>query len=136
MAWVVDTCIILDLIIPNAPMRLASASCLWRLSKEGLCIAPVSFAELGPVFAGRPGAAEAFLSSLSIVAHEPWVEADTVAAHRLWHSYQVRRRANLVAKRPLADVLIAAFSLRFQGIISRNAEDFHRIDSVIAVVEP
>ena len=136
MAWVVDTCIILDLVIPNAALQVASASSLWRLSGEGLCVCPVTYAELGPAFAGDSAIADQFLASLSIASREPWIEADTLAAHRLWHGYQLRKRAGHVLKRPIADVLIAAFALRFQGIISRNSEDFRRIDPTIVVVEP
>lgn len=42
----------------------------------------------------------------------------------------------MVAKRPVADVLIAAFAERFQGIITRNATDFRNILPALTVVTP
>jgi hypothetical protein len=41
-----------------------------------------------------------------------------------------------VVKRPVADVLIAAFAARFQGIITRNASDFRNILPNLVVIEP
>ena len=39
-------------------------------------------------------------------------------------------------KRPVADVLIAGFAERFQGIITRNAADFRNILPTLTVIEP
>jgi hypothetical protein len=136
MAWVVDTCIVLDLVTTNVAMRRASASCLWKLSGAGLVVCPVTYAELGPAFGGDPTVVDQFLSSLSIQTREPWTEADTLAAHRLWNDHQQRKRAGQAPRRPIADVLIAAFALRFDGIITRNTDDFHRIAPALVVVEP
>jgi len=36
----------------------------------------------------------------------------------------------------VADVLIAAFAERFQGIITRNASDFRNILPTLRIVEP
>ena len=36
----------------------------------------------------------------------------------------------------LADVLIAAFASRFQGLITRNADDFLSITPTLQVIEP
>jgi predicted nucleic acid-binding protein len=136
MAWVVDTCIVLDLVLPASAWQASSANCLWRLAGEGVCVCPITFAELGPAFGGDPAVAEGFLATASINWREPWLEVDTAAAHRLWHQYRIQRQAGLAAKRPIADVLIAAFASRFQGIITRNAADFRQIDRNITIVEP
>jgi len=48
----------------------------------------------------------------------------------------VRRRQQQIAKRPVADVLIASFAERFQGIIIRNASDFRNILPTLTVIEP
>jgi predicted nucleic acid-binding protein len=39
-------------------------------------------------------------------------------------------------RRPIADVLIASFAGRFQGIVTRNANDFRQIDPSLTLVEP
>ena len=127
---------VLDLVVVNATGRNASAAGLQRHLADGLCVCPVTFVEVGPAFGGDPRAAESFLHALSIMTTEPWTAADTDAAHRLWHNFQVRRRATHIPKRPVADVLIAAFADRFQGIITRNASDFRSILPALTVIEP
>lgn len=62
--------------------------------------------------------------------------ADTRLAHRLWHQFQVKRRQIRVVKRLVADILIAAFAARFQGIITRNASDFRNILPTLQIIEP
>ena len=47
-----------------------------------------------------------------------------------------RRRRTQLAKRPIADVLIAAFAMRFQGIITRNLSDFQLIAPHLKIVAP
>ena len=136
MAWVVDTSVVVDLVTGDALFEPASTACLQAHLGDGLVISPVTFVELGPSFSGDDGAAESFLKSSGIGASEFWSPSDTVLAHRLWHQYQVRRRQQQVVKRPVADVLIAAFAERFQGIITRNASDFRNILPTLAVIEP
>lgn len=136
MAWVVDTSVLLDLIVGNSPHRQTSSVCLHAHLADGLCICPVTLVEIGPAFAGDAAAADAFLQSLPVASQEPWTHADSVLAHRLWHEHQLRRRQLAVPKRPVADVLIAAFAARFQGIITRNAADFRTILPSLVIVEP
>jgi hypothetical protein len=136
MAWVVDTSVILDLIVADSSNRTASAACLREHLADGLCVRPVTFVEVAPAFGGDPQVAASFFESISITISEPWSRADTDAAHRLWNDHQVRRRTTHVAKRPVADILIAAFAGRFQGIITRNARDFRNIDPELPIVEP
>ena len=136
MAWVVDTSVILDLVVAQSSWRNASAACLQQHLIDGLCICPVTFVELGPAFGGDSRSAETFLHALPIVTTEPWTGADNATAHRLWHDHQTRRRAGQAPKRPVADVLIAAFASRFQGIITRNASDFRNLMPGLNVVEP
>ena len=46
------------------------------------------------------------------------------------------RRAGPVPKRPLADVLIGAFALRFQGILTRNDADFRQLFPTLNLLTP
>ncbi len=136
MAWVVDPSVVVDLVTADPLFEAPSTACLQAHLGDGLVISPVTFVELGPSFSGDDAAAEAFLQSARIGTSEFWNPADTLLAHRLWHQYQVRRRLHQAVKRPVADVMIAAFARRFQGIITRNAPDFRSILPTLGVIEP
>jgi len=136
MAWVVDTSVLVDLVTGDPLYAPASTVCLQAHLSDGLVISPVTFVEIGPSFSGDEVAAEVFLKASHIGASEFWSPADTLLAHRLWHQYRARRRQQQKVKRPVADVLIAAFAVRFQGIITRNASDFRNILSSLTVAEP
>ena len=99
-------------------------------------VCPVSFIEPGPAFGGDESAANAFLNAAGIGTGEPWTWHDTAMAHRLWNDFHARRRQTVLARRPVADVIIAAFASRFQGIITGNASDFRNILPTLAMVEP
>jgi len=136
MAWVVDTSVVVDLITGDPLFEPASTACLQAHLNDGLVVSPITFVELGPSFGGDDAAADAFLRASHIGTSEYWNPADTLLAHRLWHQFQSRRRQLQIAKRPIADVLIAAFAERFQGIITRNASDFRNILPTLTLVEP
>jgi predicted nucleic acid-binding protein len=136
MAWVVDTSVVVDLVTGDPLFEPASTACLQAHLGDGLVISPVTFVELGPSFSGDDVAAEVFLKASHIGTTEFWSPADTLLAHRLWHQFQMRRRQLQIAKRPVADVLIAAFAERFQGIITRNSSDFRNILPTLLLVEP
>lgn len=136
MAWAVDTSVVVDLVTGDPLFEPASTACLQARLPDGLVISPVTFVELGPSFGGDAAATEAFLKSAHIGTSEFWSARDTLLAHRLWHQFQARRRQSQVAKRPVADVLIAAFAERFQGLITRNAPDFRNILPTLPLIEP
>ncbi len=136
MAWVVDTSVVLDLATADPAFEPISTACLQAHLGDGLVVSPVTFVELGPAFMGEELAAEAFLRSSHIGTSEFWNAGDTILAHRLWHQFQARRRQSQAAKRPVADVLIAAYAERFQGIITRNATDFRNILPTLRIIEP
>lgn len=136
MAWVVDTSVVLDLLTGDPGFEPASTACLQTHLDEGLVVSPVTFVELGPAFSGDDGAAEKFFQATRIGTSEFWSPTDTLLAHRLWHQYQLSRRQSSLPKRPIADVLIAAFAERFQGLITRNTDDFRRILPTLPLVEP
>ena len=136
MAWVVDTSVVLDLIVPGSAWRMASLACLHKHLADGLCVCPVTFVEVGPAFGGDAQLADAFFQVVPISTSEPWTRADTELAHRFWNDHQLRRRTTHQPRRPVADILIAAFASRFQGIITRNAADFRHPGSGLKIVEP
>jgi predicted nucleic acid-binding protein len=136
MAWVVDTCLLIDVAEADPRFGSQSAQLLDRLRPEGLVVCPVSYVEVGPVFNGDENAQNQFLHHLAVGWQEPWLSADTDEARRVWYGYVSARRAGTVPKRPLADVLIGAFALRFQGILTRNEADFRQICQGLDVTTP
>ncbi len=68
--------------------------------------------------------------------HSAWLQPDTEEAHRAWQRYVSARRAAKVPKRPLADILIGAFASRFDGILTRNENDFRTVFPALNIVTP
>lgn len=124
MAWVVDTCLLIDVAEADPTFGVASARLLDTKRADGLTICPTSYVELAPVFNGDQSAQNEFLFNLGVTWPETWNQADTEQAHRAWHRYVAARRAAKVPKRPLADILIGAFASRFDGLLTRNESDF------------
>ena len=110
MAWVVDTCLLIDIAEADPTFGVASARLLDRKRADGLAICPASYVELSPVFNGDQTAQNEFLFNLGVAWPEAWNQADTEEAHRAWHRYVAARRIAHVPKRPLADILIGAFA--------------------------
>ena len=132
MAWVVDTCILLDIRLRDAVFGVSSAYCLQSHLKDGLVISPVTYVELAPAFNGSAAQEEEFFK-LAGVEYEAvdWTHQDTAAAHRLWAEVIRKKRSGQGEKRPVADVLIEAFAQRFQGIITRNPKHFATVEIVV-----
>jgi len=136
MAWVVDTCILLDIGLDDSEFAICSERLLRTLLPEGLLICPISFVELAPAFSGERNAQEEFLFQLGVGHEEGWLMEDTVNACEAWTRHiQVRRRGQ-GAKRPIADVLIGAFALRHQGLITRNTADFQKLFPTLPLLSP
>ena len=136
MAWVVDTCLLLDVALDDPKFFPASARLLDEKQADGLVVCPVSVVEISPVFAGQMAAVTEFLERLNIPPAEPWTNADTQAAFTAWNDYVVAKRQGQIAKRPIADVLIGAFALRFQGLLTRNPSDFRQLFPALPIIEP
>jgi predicted nucleic acid-binding protein len=136
MAWVVDTCLLIDVAEADPSFGVSSAQGLDRLRTDGLIICPVSYVELAPVFNGDEMAQQEFLYHLSVGWREPWTEADTRASATGWHRHVVGRRTGSVRKRPVADVLIGGFAVRFQGLLTRNPSDFRTIFPRLTIRTP
>jgi hypothetical protein len=52
MTWVVDTCVVIDVLEDDPSFGLRSATLLEQKLGEGLSICPVTFVELAPAFTG------------------------------------------------------------------------------------
>ena len=136
MAWVVDTCLLIDVAEADPSFGVASAALIDSKRADGLTICPVTYAELAPVFNGDQSAQNEFLFNLGVTWPEAWTLADTNASHEGWHRYVVAKRAGKLPKRPLADVLIGAFASRFDGILTRNEGDFRPVFPTLSIVVP
>ena len=136
MAWVVDTCLLIDVAEDDPQFGEDSAVLLDHRRPVGLLVAPVSYIELAPLFNGVQTAQNEFLESIGVNWTHSWTWPDTVAAHRAWHQYLVRRRRGRINKRPIADILIGAFASRFDGLLTRNVKDFRAIFPSLRVEEP
>ena len=124
MAWVVDTCVLLDVLEDDVEFGRPSALLLKKKLARGLVISPITYVELSPVFNGSRDLQDKFLRGVGSDFHQNWTREDTERAHQVWHSYVGKRRQRLVGKRPIADILIGAFAMRFEGLITRNSDDF------------
>ena len=136
MSWVVDTCVVIDVLENDPVFGRTSADLLQKSLRSGLCICPVTMVELSPAFAGSLELQKHFLEQADIDFTQGWTLADTEYAHRAWNAYVQARRASDTPKRPLADLLIVAFACRYQGLITRNPADFRRWFAKLRVRQP
>jgi len=136
MAWVVDTCLVLDVLDDDPEFGESSARCIDGHQSDGLTICPVTLIELAPAFLGDWHRAGEFLAQLGIEHQTNWVSADTHAAFIAWHRHIERKRAGQSARRPVADIQIGAFALRHQGLLTRNGGDFKRWFPSLKVAAP
>ncbi|MFZ4777526.1 MAG: type II toxin-antitoxin system VapC family toxin [Terrimicrobiaceae bacterium] len=125
-AWVVDTCVVLDVALNDAVHGVQSAQMLQNVLQDGLVICGVTFVELAPAFGGKLAELKRFLIGARIGWEEPWTLADTETAHDGWWRQVCQKRQGIVPRRPVADLLIGAFACRARGLITRNPHDFQR----------
>ena len=136
MAWVVDTCLLIDVAEADPLFGVASAKLLDGKRADGLTICPATYVELAPVFNGDQAAQNEFLFNLGVTWPDNWTLADTEEAHRAWQRHVAARRSTKILKRPLADILIGAFAVRFDGILTRNESDFRSAFPDLTIVVP
>jgi predicted nucleic acid-binding protein len=127
MAWVVDTCILIDILEDDPQFGRSSALTLDSLAGDGLVVCPLTYAELAPAFQGKVALQDEFLHGVGVDFRQDWTWADTQRAHRAWHRFIELRRSRSLPRRPLADIFIGAFASRYQGLVTRNAGDFASI---------
>ena len=133
MAWVVDTCLVLDVLDADPKHGTDSARLLDRYARWSLVICPVSYIELAPAFGGDKQQQDFFLQQMNVAFSESWLLQDTENAHAAWNRYVGKKRRGRIVKRPIADVQIGAFSERFQGLLTRNSADFKGIFPALAI---
>jgi len=136
MIWVVDTCVILDVLDGKSEFSERSALALQSKLDDVLLIAPISYVELAPAFNGDVDAQNDFLLRMWVQCDFRGDEAAILAAHRAWHEHVLRKRAGEIRKRPIADVLIGAYALRKGGLITRNEDDFRSLYPLLNICNP
>ncbi|HLX09941.1 MAG TPA: type II toxin-antitoxin system VapC family toxin [Thermoanaerobaculia bacterium] len=124
MSWVVDTCMLIDVLDDDPRFGRASALTLDSYAEDGLVVCPLTYAELAPAFQGDTALQDEFLDGIGADFRQDWTWPDTLLAHHAWHRHIHRKRRRNLPRRPIADVLIGAFASRFQGLLTRNAADF------------
>ena len=136
MTWVVDTCIVIDILENDPNFGLRSATLLEAKLDEGLSICSVTLVELAPAFGGNGNEQETFLRQAGIGFRDGWTASDTRTAHLAWHLHIAARRSGVLPKRPIADVLIGAYATNRHGLITRNPADFRRNFPDLKILEP
>jgi len=136
MSWVVDTCVVLDVLEGDPEFGMKSARLLEDRMTEGLAICLVTQVELAPAFGGDSAQQRRFLQQAGIDDLCGWTRADMEAAHEAWHLHIQDRRAGSLPKRPIADLLIGAFAVNRRGLITRNARDFRKHFPSLEILEP
>ena len=136
MAWVVDTCVLLDVALKDPDFGLPSALLLEKMCGEGLVVCPITLVEAVPQFGGHLRDLREFLKLLGADAEVGWLEDDTSRAAEGWQRYVTRKRMGATRKRPVADMLIGGFACRFSGLITRNPDDFHPFFPHLRIRQP
>jgi predicted nucleic acid-binding protein len=136
MNWVVDTCLVLDVLENDPSFGLASARLLDRLASDGLLLCPVSYVELTPAFLGDNRRKDEFLARMGIDFHCGWDWPCTLSACKAWNRYVGLRRERKVQRRPMADVLIGAFAATRGGLLTRNEDDFLPLFPSLRAINP
>jgi predicted nucleic acid-binding protein len=136
MTWVVDTCLVIDVLEGDPDFGRPSAVLLDKLAGEGLCLCPVSYIELAPAFLGDTHRQNTFLANIGVQYSIPWDWSDTQCAHKGWDHFVTLRRTRKLGRRPVADILIGAFASGRKGLLTRNPADFKTVFPKLTTVSP
>ncbi|NLC82605.1 MAG: type II toxin-antitoxin system VapC family toxin [Lentisphaerae bacterium] len=136
MAWVVDSCVMLDVALGASAWSVSSARLLDRFGADGLVACPVSMVEIAPYFEGDVEKERVFLDQLEIRHDWDWMPEDTETAAEAWARQVYFKREKKVGKRPVADILIGAFAMRAGGLLTRNACHFKTVFPGLRIEAP
>ena len=136
MIWVVDTCIILDILDRHAEFAKSSSLAIQSKLDDVLTIAPISYVELAPAFNGDIVEQNAFLDGMWIQHDFGGSEETVLAAHKAWYEHVQHKRLGGVPKRPIADILIGAYAMQRGGLITRNETDFKTLYPNLTIFNP
>ncbi|HRR34285.1 MAG TPA: type II toxin-antitoxin system VapC family toxin [Kiritimatiellia bacterium] len=136
MAWVVDSCVILDVALGESAWSIPSARLLDRFVADGLVACPVSMVEIAPYFDGDVDKEQVFLDLIDIRHDWDWLPEDTETAAGAWARQVYLKREKKVGKRPVADILIGAFAMRAGGLLTRNACHFKTVFPGLRIEAP
>lgn len=134
--WVVDTCVIIDVLCGDGVFSTKSADALDAKRGEGLVIAPLTYVELAPSFLGDVHEQDVVLAGLGIDVDFGGSKEIVLEAHRAWYEHVQRKRAGAMVKRPIADVMIGAYAMQTGGLITRNEADFHSLYPNLTIFNP
>jgi len=134
--WVVDTCVIIDVLCGDGAFSTKSADALDAKRGDGLVIAPITYVELAPSFGGNVHEQDVVLAGLGITVDFCGCKDTVLEAHKAWYEHVQRKRAGEVVRRPIADVLIGAYAMQNGGLITRNEADFHSLYPNLTIFNP
>ncbi len=134
--WVVDTCVIIDIISGDGEFSTVSADAIDAKRAEGLVIAPITYIELAPSFHGDIAKQDSILLGLGIEFDFAGGRESVLAAHKAWYEHVLRKRLGGAVKRPIADVLIGAYAIEKGGLITRNEADFETLYPDLTIFNP
>lgn len=136
MSWVVDTCVIIDILRGDAEFSAPSADALDAKMEHGLLIAPITYVELAPSFGGNVAEQDELLADFGIGVEFGDNRDEILLAHRAWYEHVSRKRMGIEKRRPVADVLIGAYAMQKGGIITRNEDDFRSLYPKLNIFNP
>lgn len=136
MTWVVDTCIILDILDRHAEFAQSSSLAIQSKLDEVLTIAPITYVELAPAFNGDVLEQNAFLDAIWIQRDFEGCKDAVLAAHKAWYEHIMRKRVGTEKKRPIADIMIGAYAMQKGGLITRNETDFRTLYPDLTIFNP
>ena len=101
MDWVVDTCVLLDILDELPPFAEAAAEAVDAKAEEGeLTVAPITYVELAPAFNGDRAMQDLFLRNVGVNIDFGGNAAAVFTAHKAWYEHILRKRSGTEKKRP------------------------------------